>query len=63
MPVGRAECGCEFCGATDSYLDNILIDDQGDRMWICSDTDYCNQHQAAQRSPKLNSSGKEQVRS
>jgi len=36
---------CEFCGATDSYLDEVVIDDQGNRMWICSDTDYCHQRQ------------------
>ena len=33
---------CEFCGATDSYLDEVVIDNEGGRMWICSDTDYCN---------------------
>ena len=33
---------CEFCGATDSYLDEVLIDNQGGKMWICSDTDFCN---------------------
>ena len=39
------EQACEFCGATDSYLDEVVIDDQGARMWICSDTDYCHQRQ------------------
>ena len=33
---------CEFCGATDTYLDEVVIDNDGKRMWICSDTDYCN---------------------
>lgn len=33
---------CEFCGSTQSYLDEIVINDRGDRMWICSDTDFCN---------------------
>ena len=36
---------CQLCGATDSYLDEVHTDDQGGRMWICSDTDYCNQRQ------------------
>ena len=36
---------CEFCGATDSYLDEVVIDDRGGRMWICSDTDYCERRQ------------------
>ena len=33
---------CEFCGATDSYLDEVVTDNEGGRMWICSDTDFCN---------------------
>ncbi|MEO0853034.1 MAG: alpha-D-ribose 1-methylphosphonate 5-phosphate C-P-lyase PhnJ [Cyanobacteria bacterium J06648_11] len=41
------ETSCEFCGATDSYLDEVLINDKGDRLWICSDTDYCQQRQSA----------------
>ncbi len=32
---------CELCGARDSYLDEVIIDDQGGRMFVCSDTDYC----------------------
>ena len=42
---------CEFCGSTASYLDEVVINDQGDRLWICSDTDYCQQHHSAQPSP------------
>ncbi len=37
---------CEFCGATDSYLDEVVIDNDGGRMWICSDTDYCSRRQS-----------------
>lgn len=32
---------CELCGAEDSFLDEIVIDDQGGRMFVCSDTDHC----------------------
>ena len=32
---------CAFCGATDSFLDEVVTDDQGGRMFVCSDTDYC----------------------
>ncbi len=32
---------CELCGARDSYLDEVIIDDKGGRMFVCSDTDYC----------------------
>ncbi|MEL7330911.1 MAG: alpha-D-ribose 1-methylphosphonate 5-phosphate C-P-lyase PhnJ, partial [Cyanobacteria bacterium J06560_2] len=33
-------------GATDSYLDEVVIDNEGGRMWICSDTDYCSRQKA-----------------
>ncbi|MPW27507.1 carbon-phosphorus lyase [Agarivorans sp. B2Z047] len=39
---------CSLCGSHDTFLDEVLIDDQGQRMFICSDTDYCQKQQAAQ---------------
>ena len=47
--VEQWEHACEFCGATDSYLDEVLTDDQGGRMWICSDTDYCHKRQQGRK--------------
>jgi alpha-D-ribose 1-methylphosphonate 5-phosphate C-P lyase len=44
--VERWDKACEFCGSTASYLDEVVIDDRGGRLWICSDTDYCNQRQS-----------------
>lgn len=32
---------CELCGAHDTYLDEVIIDDHGGRMFVCSDTDHC----------------------
>ena len=32
---------CELCGATDSVLDEVVMDDQGQRMFVCSDSDHC----------------------
>ncbi|WP_352983516.1 alpha-D-ribose 1-methylphosphonate 5-phosphate C-P-lyase PhnJ [Mesorhizobium sp. M1338] len=32
---------CALCGATESYLDEIVMNDKGHRMFVCSDTDYC----------------------
>ncbi|MDR2387563.1 MAG: alpha-D-ribose 1-methylphosphonate 5-phosphate C-P-lyase PhnJ [Deltaproteobacteria bacterium] len=32
---------CAICGAGDSYLDEIVQDDQGNRMFVCSDSDHC----------------------
>ena len=37
----RADGTCALCGARDSYLDEVLTDDRGGRMFVCSDTDYC----------------------
>ena len=32
---------CAMCGDTESYLDEVIIDDEGTRMFVCSDTDHC----------------------
>ena len=35
------EC-CSICGSTKSYLDEIIINNEGEKNFICSDTDFCN---------------------
>ena len=37
----RAPGACALCGADDSYLDEVIMDDEGTRMYVCSDTDFC----------------------
>lgn len=32
---------CALCGSTESFLDEVIMDDQGTRMFVCSDTDHC----------------------
>ena len=32
---------CALCGSTDSFLNEVVVDDTGKRMHVCSDTDYC----------------------
>jgi alpha-D-ribose 1-methylphosphonate 5-phosphate C-P lyase len=32
---------CAICGSRDSFLDEIITDDRGGRMFVCSDSDYC----------------------
>ena len=39
----RAPHRCALCGSGDSYLDEVVTDDQGSRMFVCSDTDWCEQ--------------------
>jgi len=35
------ESRCALCGAGDSFLDEIITDDRGGRLFSCSDSDYC----------------------
>ena len=43
----KAQHDCALCGAAGSYLDEVIVDDAGGRMFVCSDTDYCATRQAA----------------
>ena len=40
---------CNICGSKDTFLDEIIVDDNGGRMHVCSDSDFCleRQQQAA----------------
>lgn len=46
--VQKWESVCALCGSTESFLDEIITDDRGTRMYVCSDSDYCQERQAAQ---------------
>ena len=37
---------CALCGSGESFLDEIIVDDAGNRMFVCSDTEYCTQRRA-----------------
>lgn len=37
---------CGLCGAADSYMDEVVLDDAGGRMFVCSDSHYCTQRRA-----------------
>ena len=43
----KFDAACEFCGAAESFLDEVVVDDHGGRMFVCSDTDYCDKRRAA----------------
>ncbi|WP_338665158.1 alpha-D-ribose 1-methylphosphonate 5-phosphate C-P-lyase PhnJ [Pararoseomonas sp. SCSIO 73927] len=45
----RANGRCTLCGSGESYLDEVVTDDRGGRMFVCSDTDYCGTRQAAMK--------------
>ena len=45
---------CAMCNATSSYLDEVITDDKGGRMFVCSDTDFCEGRQTSgHRGPML----------
>ena len=37
---------CALCAAEGVYLDEVVLDDKGKRMFVCSDTDYCEDRRA-----------------
>lgn len=37
----KADHPCALCGAENAFLDEVIVDDAGGRMFVCSDTDYC----------------------
>jgi alpha-D-ribose 1-methylphosphonate 5-phosphate C-P lyase len=39
--VERWDQRCAICGSGESFLDEVITDDWGGRMFVCSDTDYC----------------------
>ncbi len=47
--ASKADHSCELCGADNAYLDEVIIDDAGERMFVCSDTDYCESRRATQQ--------------
>jgi alpha-D-ribose 1-methylphosphonate 5-phosphate C-P lyase len=38
---------CALCGAEQVYLDEVILDDRGGRMFVCSDTDFCEKRREA----------------
>ncbi len=45
--VQRWQHACALCGATESFLDEMIVDDDGRRLFVCSDSDYCRQRRDA----------------
>ncbi|MEO0426012.1 MAG: alpha-D-ribose 1-methylphosphonate 5-phosphate C-P-lyase PhnJ [Pseudomonadota bacterium] len=43
---GTGQC-CALCGAADAYLDEVITDDAGSRLFVCSDTAFCEAQRAA----------------
>ena len=45
--VNRFDTPCGLCNATGVYLDEVILDDSGGRLFICSDTDHCESRRTA----------------
>lgn len=43
---------CKRCGSTNVYLDEVVVDDRGGRIFVCSDTDYC-EEQRKKQAPEM----------
>jgi alpha-D-ribose 1-methylphosphonate 5-phosphate C-P lyase len=51
--ASKAPYDCDLCGASQSYQDEVIIDDQGGRMFVCSDTDFCTTRRGAGKFGRL----------
>jgi alpha-D-ribose 1-methylphosphonate 5-phosphate C-P lyase len=50
---------CALCGAHGVYLDEVILDDRGGRMFVCSDTDFCEERREAGHVGELGVANKE----
>ncbi|MFD1195477.1 alpha-D-ribose 1-methylphosphonate 5-phosphate C-P-lyase PhnJ [Seohaeicola saemankumensis] len=57
--ASKADHDCDLCGSGTSYLDEVIVDDAGGRMFVCSDTDYCETRRAAGHLGRLAAPGQE----
>ena len=39
--IQQWEEDCALCGAENTFLDEVILDDQGGKMYVCSDSHYC----------------------
>jgi alpha-D-ribose 1-methylphosphonate 5-phosphate C-P lyase len=55
--VQKWDQSCAICRSDNSFLDEVITDDQGGRMFVCSDTDYCQKRVAQQQREKTSNPG------
>jgi len=48
--IQKWDAVCELCQASDSFLDEVITDDLGTRIHVCSDSDYCQTRQDSMQS-------------
>lgn len=52
---------CALCAASGVYLDEVVLDDHGGRMFVCSDTDHCEKRRQAGHAGHLSGEAAETV--
>ncbi len=52
---------CALCGANGVYLDEVVLDDKGGRMFVCSDTDFCEKRREAGHTGRPSDNSRENV--
>ncbi len=45
--IQKFEKPCALCGAEGVYLDEVILNDKGGHMFVCSDTDHCEERREA----------------
>jgi alpha-D-ribose 1-methylphosphonate 5-phosphate C-P lyase len=45
--VQRWEHACALCGSQTSFLDEMIVDNDGKRLFVCSDSDFCGERRDA----------------
>ena len=45
--VQKFDRPCGLCGAENVYLDEVILDDKGGRMFVCSDSNHCEDRRKA----------------
>jgi alpha-D-ribose 1-methylphosphonate 5-phosphate C-P lyase len=45
--IEKWEQACALCGSRESFLDEVIVDDKGGRIFVCSDTDFCEREHGA----------------
>jgi alpha-D-ribose 1-methylphosphonate 5-phosphate C-P lyase len=43
--IQRWDHPCAICGSTDTFLDEVITDNAGSRIFVCADTNYCEEQQ------------------
>ncbi len=55
--VQQWEEDCALCGAENTFLDEVILDDRGGKMYVCSDSHFCSRRREAGHRGALSEQG------